>query len=345
MRGKGSVLRPSLDEPVTLEYVDNVWNQVTDMSEATHLNAIAEASGSLLEVLENLKSADKDAVEDTFEFGNRELILYALGTGATTKNTLDMRYLYENDADFSALPSFFIQPGLNLTMSTNLVSSALPNSSADLTNILHGEQYLEVLDDLPTSGKLITKGKVIDVMDKGSGALVVFGCDSYDTNGRQLTKSQISVFVVGAGNFGGKKQPIAAVVPLAVTPSRAPDASIEYKTNEDQAALYRLSGDRNPLHIDPDFARMSGFKTPILHGLCSLGFSVRAVLSKYANNNSALFKAIKVRFSGPVLPGQTLKVDMWKQGTRIHFRTIVSETGKEVISGAYVDLKDSKAKL
>lgn len=345
VRGKGAVLRPSLEDPVTLEYVDNVWNQVTDMSQATHLNAIAEASGSLLEVLENLKSADKDAVEDIFEFGNRELILYALGIGASTKNSQDMRFLYENDADFSPLPSFFVLPGLSLTMSNNLVSTALPNSTADLTNILHGEQYLEVLDDLPTSGKLITKGKVIDVMDKGSGALVVFGCDSYDTNGRQLIKSQISVFVVGAGNFGGKKQPSADVVPLAAAPSRAPDSSIQYKTTEDQAALYRLSGDRNPLHIDPDFARMSGFKTPILHGLCSLGFSVRAVLSTYADNNSALFKAIKVRFSGPVLPGQSLKVDMWKQGTRIHFRTIVTETGKEVISGAYVDLKDSKAKL
>lgn len=345
VRGKGAVLRPSLEDPVTLEYVDNVWNQVTDMSQATHLNAIAEASGSLLEVLENLKSADKDAVEDTFEFGNRELILYALGIGASTKNSQDMRFLYENDGDFSPIPSFFVLPGLSLTMSNNLVSTALPNSTADLTNILHGEQYLEVLDDLPTSGKLITKGKVIDVMDKGSGALVVFGCDSFDTNGRQLIKSQISVFVVGAGNFGGKKQPGADVVALAAAPSRAPDSSIQYKTNEDQAALYRLSGDRNPLHIDPDFARMAGFKTPILHGLCSLGFSVRAVLSKYADNNSALFKAIKVRFSGPVLPGQTLKVDMWKQGTRIHFRTIVTETGKEVISGAYVDLKDSKAKL
>ncbi|EDW57421.1 peroxisomal multifunctional enzyme type 2 [Drosophila virilis] len=345
VRGKGSVVRPSLEDPVTLEYVQSAWSKVTDMSEAKHLNAIAEASGSLLEVLENLKSGDKDAVEDSFTFGNRELILYALGIGASTKNGNDMRFLYENDVDFSPIPSFFVLPGLMVTMSSPLVSNALPNSGADLSNILHGEQYLEIVDDLPTSGKLLTKGKVFDVMDKGSGAVVVTSCESFDENGRLLVKNQSAIFVVGAGNFGGKKVPIAGVVPLAAAPSRAPDSSIQYKTNEDQAALYRLSGDLNPLHIDPNFARLSGFKTPILHGLCSLGYSVRAVLSKYANNNSALFKAVKVRFSGPVLPGQTLKIDMWKEGARIHFRTLIVETGKEVISGAYVDLKDSKAKL
>ncbi|XP_034472898.1 peroxisomal multifunctional enzyme type 2 [Drosophila innubila] len=346
VRGKGSVLRPSLEDSVTLEYVQNAWNQVTDMSQAKHWNSNAEASASLMEVLEKLKSGDKDAVEDTFSFGNRELILYALGIGASTKNSNDMRFLYENDADFSPIPSFFVMPGLMLTMSSSLVSSALPNSQSDLSNILHGEQYLEILDDLPTGGQLVTKGKVFDVMDKGSGAVVVTDCISYDESGRQLVKNQSAVFVVGAGKFGGKKEPIAGVVPLIAAPSRAPDSSIQYKTDDDQAALYRLSGDLNPLHIDPNFARLSGFKTPILHGLCSLGFSVRAVLSQYANNDSTLFKAVKVRFSGPVLPGQTLKIDMWQQGKRILFRTIVVETGKEVISGAYVDLKEvSKAKL
>ncbi|ALC49960.1 Mfe2 [Drosophila busckii] len=345
VRGKGAVLRPALEEPVTLEYVQNVWSKVTDMSEATHLNAIAEASGSLLEVLENLKSNDKDAVEDSFSFGNRELILYALGIGATTTNSKDMRFLYENDADFSALPTFFVLPGLMMTMSSSLVANALPQGGVDLSNILHGEQYLEIMDDLPTSGKLLTRGKVFDVMDKGSGAVVVTSCDSYDENGRLLVKNQSSIFAVGAGRFGGKKNPIAGVVPLAVAPSRTPDSSVQYRTSEDQAALYRLSGDLNPLHIDPSFALMAGFKTPILHGLCSLGYSMRAVLSQYADNNTALFKAIKVRFSGPVLPGQTLKIDMWREGKRVHFRTLIVETGKEVISGAYVDLKEVKAKL
>lgn len=315
------------------------------MSESKHLNTIAEASGSLLEVLENLKEGKVGGIEDTFQFGNKDLILYALGIGATTKNPADMKFLYENDAEFTAIPSFFVMPGLMLSMTSNLVASALPDGKADLSNILHGEQYLEICDDIPTKGKLTTTGKVFDVMDKGSGAAVVTSCDSYDENGRLLVKNQSTIFIVGAGKFGGKKNPAQGVVPIMPPPKRAPDASMQYKTTEDQAALYRLSGDLNPLHIDPSFAAIAGFKTPILHGLCSLGFSVRAVLAKYANNNSALFKAVKVRFAAPVLPGQTLKVDMWKEGQRIHFQTSIVETGKNVITGAYVDLKGASAKL
>ncbi|XP_037934559.1 peroxisomal multifunctional enzyme type 2-like [Teleopsis dalmanni] len=346
VRGKGAVLRTSIDQKViTPEYVQSKWTKVVDMSEAQHLESIAAASGTLVELLEKLKEGKISDAEDTFKFGAKDLILYALGIGATVKDSNDLKFLYENDTDFSAIPSFFVLPGLMLSMTSNLISTALPSGSADLTNILHGEQYLEICDDIPTNGTLTTTGKVFDVMDKGSGAVVVTNAESYDESGRLIVKNQSSIFVVGAGKFGGKKNPINGVVPIANTPSRAPDASIQYKTTEDQAALYRLSGDLNPLHIDPSFAAIAGFKTPILHGLCSLGFSVRAVLAKFADNNSALFKAVKVRFAAPVLPGQTLKVDMWKEGKRVHFRTSIVETGKEVITGAYVDLKDTSAKL
>lgn len=344
VRGKGAVLRPSLEDTVTPEYVKNVWSSVTDMSKAKHLNAIGEASGYLLEVLEKMKEGE--AIEDYFEFDNKELILYALGIGASVKNTEDMRFLYENDSNFAPIPSFFVLPGLLLQMSSDkLISKALPGKQVDFSNILHGEQYLEIVDDLPTSGTLLTTGKVFDVMDKGTGAVVVTNTETFDESGRLLVRNQSSTFVVGAGQFGGKKDPIAGVFPLQPNPKGEPDAFVQYVTNYDQAVLYRLSGDRNPLHIDPQMALLAGFKTPILHGLCTLGYSVRAVLSQYAENNPALFKAVKVRFSGPVLPGQTLRVDMWLRGERVHFRTVVVETGKEVISGAYLDLKSTKAKL
>lgn len=100
-----------------------------------------------------------------------------------------------------------------------------------------------------------------------------------------------------------------------------------------------MSGDLNPLHIDPDFAKMGGHSVPILHGLCTLGFSVRAVLSEFANNDSSVFKAVKARFTKPVVPGQTLKVEMWQNNLRIHFKTSILETGVDVITGAFVDLK------
>uniref|UniRef100_W8BS21 Peroxisomal multifunctional enzyme type 2 n=2 Tax=Ceratitis capitata TaxID=7213 RepID=W8BS21_CERCA len=346
VRGKGCVLRTSIDEKATSpEYVKIVWSKVTDMTDAKHLDNISQASGYLLEVLENLKEGKIGGIEDTFKYSSKDLILYALGIGASLTNQNDLKFLYENHPEFTAIPTYFVQPGLLLSMTSNLVASALPSGSADLSNILHGEQYLEICDDIPTSGTLTTTGKVFDLMDKGSGALVVTNSDTYDESGRLLVKNQSSIFIVGAGKFGGKKTPIAGVIPIINAPNRNPDATIHYKTSEDQAALYRLSGDLNPLHIDPDFATLAGFKTPILHGLCSLGFSVRAVLAQYANNNTLLFKAVKARFSAPVIPGQTLKIDMWKEGKRVLYTTTVVETGKQAIIGGYVDLKDTSAKL
>lgn len=315
------------------------------MTDAKHLDGIGQASSYLLEVLEKLKEGKFDGFQDTFQYNNKDLILYALGIGSSVKNENDLKFLYENHPEFSAIPTYFVLPGLMLSMTTNLISSALPSGNAHLANILHGEQYLEICDDIPTSGTLSTTGKVFDIMDKGSGALVVTNADTYDESGRLLVKNQCSTFIVGAGKFGGKKTPIDGVVPIVNAPNRSPDSTCQYKTSENQAALYRLSGDLNPLHIDPDFAAVGGFKTPILHGLCSLGFSVRAILAQYANNNVSLFKAVKARFSGPVIPGQTLRIDMWKEAKRVLFTTTVMETGKNAIIGGYVDLKDISAKL
>lgn len=141
---------------------------------------------------------------------------------------------------------------------------------------------------------------------------------------------------MGAGNFGGKTKASDEVKPVVSAPNRPFDVSIKYKTSVDQAALYRLSGDLNPLHIDPEFAKLGGHKVPIMHGLCTLGFSVRAVLSTYADNDANLFKAVKARFTKPSIPGQTLEIQMWQNGNRIHFKTVIVDSGVEVITGMFL---------
>ena len=143
-------------------------------------------------------------------------------------------------------------------------------------------------------------------------------------------------FLVGAKGFVDSGISFSKKIPI---PERPPDAIEELKTLPNQAQIYRISGDYNPLHVDPEMAQMSGFKAPILHGLCSLGFSARGVLRAFAGNDPARFKALKLRFSKPVMPGQTLIVEMWNTGeNRIVFRTKVKETGKVAINNAFMEL-------
>lgn len=155
---------------------------------------------------------------------------------------------------------------------------------------MHGEEYVEIFGDLPTSGVLKTKARIIDVLDKKSGAVVVVGCkisrnivfrkilrnffvaaETFDQNDNLLAKVQMSTFIIGAGNFGGKSKASDDVIGTVAPPTRSPDASVQLKTIPDQAVIYRLSGDLNPLHIDPDFAKIAGQPQPIMHGMCSLG--------------------------------------------------------------------------
>lgn len=350
VRGVGSLLRDRISDLVTPEAVKNRWSKVTDMSRATHLDSIEEASGSLMSVLEEMKSNELITVggriandaEGTYSITNKDCILYALGVGASVEDLSNLRYLYENHEEFSTLPTFAIIPGLMTLMSSGIFENAIPGHTVDFSKALHGEQYIELLKPFPTSGNVISHCKVADVMDKGKGAVLICDVDTCDDAGEKLAYGQVTVFVVGAGGFGGKRNS-SNTKPTVDPPARQPDASVSQKTHCDQAAIYRLSGDLNPLHIDPNFSKVLGYSTPILHGLCSLGFSTRHVLSKYASNNPALCSAIKARFVKPVIPGETLKTDMWQERNRIHFQTTAVESENVVISGAYVDLKEVHA--
>ncbi|KAJ5579991.1 uncharacterized protein N7459_005976 [Penicillium hispanicum] len=300
-----------------------------------------ESSGEN-EILQNIAKAKALSTEGTaFDYVDRDVILYNLSLGA--KRT-DLPLVYENHEQFQALPSYGVIPWFNTATPWNMDDIVKDFSPMML---LHGEQYMEVRKfPIPTTANTLTYPKLIDVVDKGNAALVVAGYTTKDAKtGEDLFYNESTVFIRGSGGFGGSPKPTAAR-PKAATasykpPQRKPDAVVEEKTSEDQAALYRLNGDRNPLHIDPDFSKVGGFKIPILHGLCSLGVSGKHVFGKYG-----AYKNLKVRFAGVVLPGQTLRTEMWKEGNTVLFQTTVVETGKPAISGAGAELLEgAKAKL
>jgi len=290
------------------------------------------------EILDSIKQALKaEAKGSEFKYEERDVMLYNIGVGA--KRT-DLPLVFEGNDDFHVLPTFGVIPPFNAETPFD-ISSIVPNFNPMM--LLHGEQYLEIKQyPIPTSGTLISYPKLIEVVDKGSAAIVKSGVTTINAATKQpVFYNESTVFLRGSGGFGGQKKGSdrgAATAPNKV-PDRAPDAVVEEKTTEEQAVIYRLSGDYNPLHVDPAFAKMGGFKMPILHGLCFFGFAGKAVYQKYGP-----YKNIKVRFAGTVNPGQTLVTEMWKEGNKVVFQTKVKETGKVALASAAVELVGGKEK-
>ncbi|XP_025716566.1 peroxisomal multifunctional enzyme type 2 [Callorhinus ursinus] len=364
-RALGAIVRQK-NQRMTPEAVKANWKKICDFDNASKPQRIQESIGSIIGVLNKIDSergvltnpTSHAASTATSEFAGAighklppffsaytelETIMYALGVGASIKEPKDMKFIYEGSTDFSCLPTFGVIIAQKPIVGGEL--SGIPGFSVNLEKVLHGEQYLELYKPLPRAGNLKCEAVIADVLDKGSGLVILVDVYSYFEE-ELVCYNQFSIFVVGSGGFGGKRTSNKVKVALAV-PNRPPDAVLRDTTSLNQAALYRLSGDWNPLHIDPNFAGFAGFDKPILHGLCTFGFSARHVLQQFADNDVSRFKAIKVRFAKPVYPGQTLQTEMWKEGNRIHFQTKIEETGDIVISNAYVDLiptSDTSAK-
>ncbi len=178
--------------------------------------------------------------------------------------------------------------------------------------------------------------KFKEAFDKDPHAVVTFAVHTLDEDGEEVAYNEMTSFVRGAGGWGGDRGPSADI---NVPPTREPDAIIEEKTDANQTLLYRLSGDWNPLHADPAFAKAFGFDKPILHGMCTFGYCGRHVIKAFSNNDPRYFKSIKVRFAKSVFPGETLVTKMWKESdTRIVFETSVKERNEVVIKNAAVEL-------
>ena len=270
-----------------------------------------------------------------FHYTDRDTILYNLSIGATRK---DLNLSYENSDNFCVVPSFGVIPAFPLMFNfpmQDIIGQFNPMM------LLHGEQYLEIKKPIPTSGTLVNEVKVVDVLDKGKGVVLILGVTSKDTSGNVVCYNEYSNFIRGVSGVGNKKAVDRGAATAAnVPPKRAPDAVVKEKTTPDQAAIYRLNGDRNPLHIDPDMAKMGGFDVPILHGLCTFGIATKHVFQKYANADPAKIKSVKARFAKHVFPGETLQTEMWKSddGRKIFFQVRVLERDVLAITNAAVEL-------
>ena len=259
----------------------------------------------------------------SFAWRDRETMLYALGIGmgADPLNMDELPFVYENN--LKAVP----------TLATVVAWGAGPMGKTGINYLMvvHGEQSVTFHKPMPTEAQIIADSRIAGAYDKGpgKGAVIYTEIVIKDAkSGEPIATLLGSTFARGDGGFGGPSD--GAPTPHEV-PTRAPDQSIDIPTRPDQALIYRLSGDRNPLHSDPAIATAAGFPRPILHGLCTYGITCRAVLQTYADYDPAKIKSHAVRFSSPVYPGETITVDMWKDGDTVSFEARVKSRDVTVI--------------
>ncbi|RKN75525.1 3-alpha,7-alpha,12-alpha-trihydroxy-5-beta-cholest-24-enoyl-CoA hydratase [Streptomyces klenkii] len=236
---------------------------------------------------------------------HKDVLLYHLGIGAGTPATDPDELRYTLESRLHVLPSFATVAGGGSAQSGAL---AAPGIDIDLAAVLHGGQSVEVHRPLPACGSVSHTSRVTAVHDKGKAAVIVLRAEAADARG-PLWTSESEIFVKGEGGFGGERGSSTRLEP----PARTPDHTVERALREDQALLYRLNGDWNPLHADPEFAKRAGFDRPILHGLCSYGIALKAVVDTVLDGNVTRVRAYRTRFAGVAYPGETLRVRMWRE--------------------------------
>jgi acyl dehydratase len=237
---------------------------------------------------------------------HRDVQLYHLGIGAGTPATDPGELRYTLESRLHVLPSFGTVAGGTMPLGGGL---SAPGVDVDLAAVLHGSQRIEAHRPIPARATATRTSRVSAVHDKGKAAVIVFDSDVADEDG-PLWSSRSEIFVRGEGGFGGDRGPSAP----AAEPGGEPDRTVVRATREDQALLYRLCGDWNPLHADPEFARLAGFDRPILHGLCSYGMALKAVVDTALGGDVTRVHAYSARFAGVFFPGETMRIRMWDAG-------------------------------
>ena len=254
--------------------------------------------------------------ETEISWTSKDSLLYALGVGAGASDPtgFELEYTTENTRGVPqrALPTQVVVMG----------AGSMPDyGDFNLAALLHGDQHIELHQELPVGGSALAQTRVAAIYDKLKAALVVLETNVRSHDGDPMWSSRTGLFVSGEGGWGGDRGPSSTWR----QPDREPDHVTGCDTRADQALLYRLNGDRNPLHSDPAFAATAGFDTPILHGLCTFGVTGRALLHTLCDSDPARFGSMGGRFKAPVLPGQRLDVRMWVEGDTTLFQTCVAD--------------------
>lgn len=263
------------------------------------------------------------------KWNDNDTMLYAVGVGCTPDEDLD--FVYEGKGP-KVIPTYGVIPGMTSLMGLGM------NVDINLMMILHGEQSIELLRPIPPKVSDGTAtGTILNVYDKGKAAVIEVGCEVADADG-PFIKTKSSIFIRGAGDFGGDRGPSSKGV--NEPPDRAPDHVVEYKTLPQQGAIYRLTGDRVPLHIDPEFAQMAGYDKTFMHGLCTYGFVCRAIMSAFCDNEPGNFKTLEARFADQVWFGDTIITKMWKTVPGEAIVQAETQSGSIVLSQAKTTFKE-----
>ena len=262
-------------------------------------------------------------------YSDKDSILYSLGVGLGNDpmNMAELKYVYENSQ--VALPS----------MATNFQyhSPLLLKANINFILVVHGEQKLSFTNPLPVSGDFISNAKVIGCYDKGAGKGAVIDVETtikLKKDNTEICKLVSTTFARGDGGFGGPESPKSEIF----KPEGDPDIIHEIATKPDQALIFRLSGDYNPLHSDPNFAKTAGFEKPILHGMCTYGIACRSLVESVCEGDAKRLKKFDCRFSSPVYPGETIVTEMWKNGSKVYYQSKVKERDKIVIKNGVSEI-------
>ncbi|MBX3454729.1 MaoC/PaaZ C-terminal domain-containing protein [Ferrovibrio sp.] len=281
-----------------------------------------------------------DLPERDLRYDERDTMLYALSVGMATDpmDTEDLAFVVENGAFAGKLKAL---PSQATVIAWDDVFG--PASGLNMLMVVHGEQRITLHKPLPSHGRIKSKTRFVDAFDKGAGKGAVVLVENLIRDaetGDKLVTLLSTIFARGDGGFGEPTRPTPAAPPAPhKLPDRAPDFSLAAQTQPNQALFYRLCGDRNPLHADPYFAKAAGFPRPILHGLCTYGHAVRAVVKTACKHDPALVEHIEARFTAPVFPGETIVTEIWQDGTVVSFRAKLAERGVTALDNGLVRLR------